>query len=83
MLLTCIATQGLIDIDVEIEKCEKKKRVAQLALDKIKKNEAHPTYEQTVDAETRAGNDEKVSIFLPVDVRTEILMNRAEKTTRG
>ena len=78
-LLMCIDQQGLIDIDVEIEKCEKKKRVAQIALDRIKKTEAHPNYEQTVDAETRLGNEEKVC-DVDVTVRPET-DQPAEETT--
>ena len=73
--------QGLIDIDVEIERCEKKKKVSQIALDKIKKNEAHPNYDQTVDDETRAANEEKVrSIGIPLHY---ILIEIAETATRG
>ncbi|KAJ3557339.1 hypothetical protein NM688_g1525 [Phlebia brevispora] len=55
-----LVVRGLIDIDVEIEKCEKKKKVAQIALDKIKKVQAHPNYEQTVDDETRQANEDKL-----------------------
>ena len=55
--------QGLIDIDAEIEKCEKKKKVAQMGMEKLKKVQAHPSYAQTVDPETHLVNEEKIRQF--------------------
>ena len=72
----------MIDIDVEIEKCEKKKKVALLALDRIKKNEAHPNYEQTVDAETRLANVEKVRTHVLSDVPVMLTTSHVAETTR-
>lgn len=52
--------QGLIDLDVEIGKCEKKLQLAQLNLDKIRKIESQPDYEETVPVNARLANEEKV-----------------------
>lgn len=55
--------QGLVDLDIEIVKNEKKLNVAKLALDKVKKAEAVPNYEEIVPVETRDFNTERVSVF--------------------
>lgn len=52
--------QGLVDLDAEIAKCDKKLHLAQLNLDKIKKIEAQADYEETVPANARLANEEKV-----------------------
>lgn len=53
--------QGLVDLDAEINKCEKKLELAILNLDKIRKIEAQADYEETVPANVRVTNEEKVS----------------------
>lgn len=54
--------QGLVDLDVEISKCEKKLDLARLNLNKITKIEAQPDYEETIPANVRLSNEEKVWI---------------------
>lgn len=54
--------QGLVDLDVEISKCEKKLDLARLNLNKITKIEAQPDYQETIPANVRLSNEEKVCI---------------------
>lgn len=49
-----------MDLDVEIGKCDKKLGLAQLNLDKIRKVESQPNYEETIPANVRVANEEKV-----------------------
>lgn len=53
-------SQGLIDFDVEIAKCEKKLNLARLNLEKIRKVESQPDYENTVPENVRLINEDKV-----------------------
>ena len=57
--------QGQVDIDGEINKCEKKLALAQMNLSKIEKVEQQADYEATVPENVRLGNEEKVSFLLP------------------
>jgi len=52
--------QGFIDFDVEIAKCEKKLNLARLNLEKIRKVESQPDYEETVPRNVRLINEDKV-----------------------
>lgn len=52
--------QGLIDFDVEISKCEKKLNLARLNLEKVRKVESQPDYEETVPENVRVINEDKV-----------------------
>ena len=52
--------QGLIDLDAEIAKCEKKLQLARLNLDKVRKVEAQPDYAETVPENVRSINEDKV-----------------------
>ena len=52
--------QGLVDLEKEINKCEKKLDLARLNLQKIVKIESQPEYEETVPANVRTANDDKV-----------------------
>lgn len=52
--------QGLVDLDAELAKCEKKLDLARLNMRKIEKVEAQPEYEETVPANVRLVNEEKV-----------------------
>ncbi|KAI0781633.1 tRNA synthetases class I-domain-containing protein [Irpex lacteus] len=54
-----LLVRGLVDLDAEIAKCDKKLHLAQLNLDKIKKIEAQADYEETVPANARLANEEK------------------------
>jgi valyl-tRNA synthetase len=58
--------QGLVDIDVEISKCEKKLDLALLNVDKLQKLQAQPGYEQSIPEDVRASNGEKVPRLFPV-----------------
>lgn len=55
-----LGLKGLVDLDVEIAKCEKKLDLAQLNLQKIIKVESQADYEETVPATVRLANDDKV-----------------------
>lgn len=54
--------QGLVDLDVEIAKCDKKLDLAKLNLEKVRKVESQPDYEETVPANVRLINEDKVRI---------------------
>jgi len=51
--------RGLVDLDKEIAKCEKKLELARLNLQKILKIQSQPDYEETVPANVRTANDDK------------------------
>jgi len=51
--------RGLVDLDNEIAKCEKKLDLARLNLQKIVKIESQPGYEETVPANARTANDDR------------------------
>ncbi|KAJ3564931.1 hypothetical protein NP233_g7968 [Leucocoprinus birnbaumii] len=51
--------RGLVDLDVEIAKCDKKLDLARLNLAKIVKVEAQPDYGETVPENVRLTNEEK------------------------
>ena len=54
-----------MDLDKEIAKCEKKLDLTRLNLQKIVKIESQPEYEETVPANVRTANSDKVwSAFL-------------------
>lgn len=56
--------QGLVDLDAEIAKCEKKIGLAQLNLEKVKKLISQPNYEQNIPEDVRAANLENVSFLV-------------------
>ncbi|EIM85152.1 uncharacterized protein STEHIDRAFT_169949 [Stereum hirsutum FP-91666 SS1] len=58
-----VLVRGLVDLDVEISKCEKKLDLARLNLNKITKIEAQPDYEETIPANVRLSNEEKRKTF--------------------
>ncbi|CAL1702390.1 unnamed protein product [Somion occarium] len=58
-----VLVRGLVDLDQEIAKCEKKLQLAQLNLDRILKVEAQKNYEQNVPEETRLANADKRKTF--------------------
>ena len=51
--------QGQVDLDGEINKCEKKLALAKMNLSKIEKIEAQGDYETTVPANVRSANEDK------------------------
>jgi valyl-tRNA synthetase len=51
-----------VDLEKEINKCEKKLDLARLNLQKIVKIESQPEYEETVPANVRTANDDKVCL---------------------
>lgn len=56
-----MCTQGLVDLDSEIAKCDKKLGLATLNAEKLRKIEAQPDYETMIPEAVRASNSEKVS----------------------
>jgi valyl-tRNA synthetase len=52
--------QGLVDLDAEIAKCKKKLSLARLNLEKVRKSESVPNCDETVPANVRLMNKEKV-----------------------
>ena len=76
--------QGLVDLDAEIAKCEKKLQLAQLNLDKVRKVEAQSDYVETVPANVRLINEDRVGLILDAFLRIlEPLITRAEENIRG
>lgn len=59
---SCSLLQGLVDLDVEIAKCEKKLTLAQLNVDKVRKLIAQPGYEQNIPEDVKASNLENVCV---------------------
>ncbi|KAF7289070.1 hypothetical protein HMN09_01355200 [Mycena chlorophos] len=51
--------RGLVDLDVEIAKCDKKLMLANMSLEKMLKTEAQPDYETSVPEAVRAANLER------------------------
>ena len=64
LLKRIINNKGLVDLDGEISKCDKKLDLARLSLSKIVKFESQPDYLETVPENVRFGNEEKVSVVL-------------------
>lgn len=58
-----VLVRGLVDLDTEIAKCEKKIALAQMALDKILKTVAQPEYKETVPEAARLAYDEKITTY--------------------
>jgi hypothetical protein len=77
--------QGLVDLDAEIAKCEKKLQLAQLNLDKVRKVEAQADYVETVPANVRLVNEDRVRLASIFGLRIlETLMTKcAEENVRG
>ena len=51
-----------MDLDVEVAKCQKKLELARLNLEKVRKVESQPEYEETVPANVRLLNEDKVRV---------------------
>jgi len=54
-----ILVRGLIDLDAEIAKCEKKLQLVRLNLDKVRKVEAQLDYVETVPENVRSINEDR------------------------
>lgn len=67
--------KGLIDLDLEIAKCEKKLDLAQLNLQKIIKVQSQADYEETVPTTVRLANDEKVGMFSGFHKATQLIID--------
>ena len=59
-------------MDIEIAKCDKKLDLARLNLEKIKKMEAQADYEETVPANVRLFNEDKVRILGSLNPRVSV-----------
>ncbi|KAL1719893.1 hypothetical protein EV715DRAFT_289754 [Schizophyllum commune] len=68
-VVTHFVVQGLVDLDVEISKCDKKLDVVRLALEKIVKTESQADYEQNDPENVRAANADKCRT-LEADIAT-------------
>ncbi|KAF8496882.1 hypothetical protein F5888DRAFT_1794622 [Russula emetica] len=55
----CTSSCGLIDLDAEIAKCEKKLQLVRLNLDKVRKVEAQLDYVETVPENVRSINEDR------------------------
>lgn len=55
--------KGLVDLDAEIAKCDKKLTLARLNLEKIMKIISQPDYAETVPSVVQITNDEKVMLL--------------------
>ena len=55
-----LLVRGLVDLDAEIAKCDKKLDVARISADKLRKVAAQPDYESTVPETVRAANEDKL-----------------------
>jgi hypothetical protein len=55
--------KGLVDLDAEIAKCDKKLTLARLNLEKIMKIVSQPDYAETVPSVVQISNDEKVALL--------------------
>ncbi|KAF8493570.1 valine-tRNA ligase [Gautieria morchelliformis] len=59
-LTVYILVRGLVDLDSEIAKCDKKLSLATLNAEKLRKIEAQPDYEAMIPEAVRASNSEKL-----------------------
>ncbi|KAH9932026.1 tRNA synthetases class I-domain-containing protein [Epithele typhae] len=62
-IFTHILVRGQVDIDAEVNKCEKKLAIAKMSLSKIQKIESQADYESTVPENVRLANEERRKTF--------------------
>ncbi|PCH34745.1 hypothetical protein WOLCODRAFT_79194 [Wolfiporia cocos MD-104 SS10] len=74
-----VLVRGQVDLEVEITKCQKKLGLARMNLDKIRKVESQPGYEDTVPADVRAINEEKRKTFEADVANLELSIQMFEK----
>jgi valyl-tRNA synthetase len=55
--------QGLVNLEAELAKCDKKIELACLNLEKLNKVMSQPDYQVTVPEAVQLSNEEKVGIF--------------------
>jgi len=58
--------QGLVDLEAEVAKCDKKLIAVNLNLEKLLKITSQPDYEESVPVAVQLANDEKVGSTLNV-----------------
>jgi valyl-tRNA synthetase len=58
-----VLVKGLVDLDAEIAKCDKKLDLSRMNLGKILKVESQPDYQTTVPETVRSGNEEKRKVL--------------------
>jgi hypothetical protein len=75
--------QGLVDLDAEIGKCDKKLGLARLNLEKLRKIELQPNYEHTIPINVRMSNEGKVRVSFILSLRRNTYTNDAEKDIRS
>ncbi len=83
ILLSTGDSKGLVDLDVEIDKCDKKLRLAQMSLQKIQKMEPQPDYEETAPANAKLANEDRVRTQLECQYVTPHNISFAEENPRG
>jgi len=73
-----------VDLEAEQAKCDKKLNLARLNLEKIQKVESQPDYENTVPANARLINEDKVfNIFLCFDTDANSVIGIAKDFRSG
>jgi valyl-tRNA synthetase len=63
MVSNMLHYKGLVDLDAEIAKCDKKLTLSRLNLEKIMKIISQPDYAETVPSAVQIANDEKVALL--------------------
>lgn len=65
-LFTCFSnrSQGLVNLEAEVAKCDKKIDLARLNLEKLYKVISQPDYQTSVPEAVQLSNEEKVGIFV-------------------
>lgn len=65
-LFTCFSngSQGLVNLEAEVAKCDKKIDLARLNLEKLFKVISQPDYQTSVPEAVQLSNEEKVGIFV-------------------
>lgn len=61
-----------MDLDVEIAKADKKLGLATMNLEKVRKLESQPNYDETIPADVRLTNEEKVRPLLSLTWRIQV-----------
>jgi hypothetical protein len=62
--------KGLVDLDAEIAKCDKKLTLARLNLEKVMKIVSQSDYAETVPSAVQIANDEKVALLFIFDTNS-------------
>ncbi|KZT67577.1 hypothetical protein DAEQUDRAFT_729015 [Daedalea quercina L-15889] len=78
-IVAYILVRGQVDLDNEIFKSQKKLDLARLNLDKARKVELHPDYDQSVPADVRIANEEKRKLLEAEVANLELSISMFEK----